>query len=48
MQYSKLLNTYLEPLPSSLISAEDGRLHTHFNQAVASTAGCPPRIRTCR
>ncbi len=35
-EYSKLLNTYLEPLPS-LISAEDGRLHTHFNQAVAST-----------
>ena len=35
-EYSKLLNTYLEPLPS-LISPEDGRLHTHFNQAVAST-----------
>jgi DNA polymerase-1 len=35
-EYSKLLNTYLQPLPS-LISAEDGRLHTHFNQAVAST-----------
>jgi DNA polymerase I len=35
-EYSKLLNTYLEPLPS-LISSEDGRLHTHFNQAVAST-----------
>jgi DNA polymerase I len=35
-EYSKLLNTYLEPLPG-LISAEDGRLHTHFNQAVAST-----------
>jgi DNA polymerase-1 len=35
-EYSKLLNTYLGPLPS-LISREDGRLHTHFNQTVAST-----------
>jgi DNA polymerase-1 len=35
-EYSKLLNTYLEPLPG-LISAADGRLHTHINQAVAST-----------
>jgi DNA polymerase-1 len=35
-EYSKLLNTYLQPLPS-LISADDGRLHTHFNQAVATT-----------
>jgi DNA polymerase-1 len=35
-EYSKLLNTYLGPLPS-LISPEDGRLHTTFNQAVAST-----------
>jgi DNA polymerase I len=35
-EYSKLLNTYLEPLPS-LISDADGRLHTTFNQAVAST-----------
>ena len=35
-EYAKLLNTYLEPLPS-LISPEDGRLHTNFNQAVAST-----------
>jgi DNA polymerase I len=35
-EYSKLLNTYLSPLPE-LISAEDGRLHTTFNQAVAST-----------
>jgi DNA polymerase-1 len=35
-EYSKLLNTYLEPLPG-LISPEDGRLHTNFNQAVAST-----------
>jgi DNA polymerase-1 len=34
-EYSKLLNTYLGPLPT-LIGA-DGRLHTHFNQAVAST-----------
>jgi DNA polymerase-1 len=35
-EYSKLLNTYLEPLPS-LISEEDGRLHTTFNQTVAAT-----------
>ncbi len=35
-EYSKLLNTYLGPLPS-LISDQDGRLHTTFNQAVAST-----------
>ena len=35
-EYAKLLNTYLEPLPS-LISPADGRLHTNFNQAVAST-----------
>jgi DNA polymerase-1 len=35
-EYSKLLNTYLEPLPS-LISKRDGRLHTHFNQTVAAT-----------
>ena len=35
-EYSKLLNTYLGPLPA-LLSAEDGRLHTTFNQAVAAT-----------
>jgi DNA polymerase I len=35
-EYSKLLNTYLGPLPG-LISPEDGRLHTSINQAVAST-----------
>ena len=35
-EYSKLLNTYLGPLPD-LISPEDGRLHTHFNQTVAAT-----------
>jgi DNA polymerase I len=35
-EYSKLLNTYLGPLPS-LISPVDGRLHTTFNQAVAAT-----------
>src|SRR5436309_3704293 len=34
-EYSKLLNTYLGPLPT-LIGA-DGRLHTTFNQAVAAT-----------
>src|SRR5579864_2407853 len=35
-EYSKLLNTYLGPLPS-LVSETDGRLHTTFNQTVAST-----------
>ncbi len=35
-EYSKLLNTYLGPLPS-LISPADGRLHTTVNQHVAST-----------
>jgi DNA polymerase I len=35
-EYSKLLNTYLEPLPE-LISPDDGRLHTTFNQTVAAT-----------
>jgi DNA polymerase-1 len=34
-ELSKLLNTYLGPLPGLI--AEDGRLHTTFNQAVAST-----------
>jgi DNA polymerase-1 len=34
-ELSKLLNTYLGPLPALL--GEDGRLHTHFNQAVAAT-----------
>src|SRR5918911_4213 len=35
-EYSKLLNTYLGPLPS-LISPVDNRLHTTFNQTVAAT-----------
>ncbi len=35
-EYSKLLNTYLGPLPT-LISEHDGRLHTTFNQTVAAT-----------
>jgi DNA polymerase-1 len=35
-EYSKLLNTYLGPLPE-LISQADGRLHTTFNQTVAAT-----------
>ena len=35
-EYSKLVNTYLGPLPT-LISKVDGRLHTTFNQAVAAT-----------
>jgi len=34
-ELSKLLNTYLGPLPGLI--DEDGRLHTTFNQAVAST-----------
>ena len=34
-EYSKLLNTYLGPLPSLI--GDDGRLHTTFNQTVAST-----------
>ncbi|MDQ4019289.1 MAG: DNA polymerase I [Actinomycetota bacterium] len=34
-ELSKLLNTYLEPLPTLI--GPDGRLHTTFNQAVAST-----------
>jgi len=35
-ELSKLLNTYLRPLPE-LIEERDGRLHTTFNQAVAAT-----------
>jgi DNA polymerase I len=34
-ELSKLINTYLGPLPSLI--GEDGRLHTTFNQTVAST-----------
>src|SRR5262249_8032005 len=52
-EYSKLLNTYLGPLPA-LISETDGRLHTTFNQALPAPrqardpAACPPRPRPCR
>jgi DNA polymerase-1 len=35
-ELTKLMNTYLGPLPS-LIDPRDGRLHTTFNQAVAAT-----------
>jgi DNA polymerase-1 len=42
-ELTKLLNTYLEPLPS-LLSPTDGRLHTTFNQTVASTG----RLSTTR
>ncbi len=35
-ELSKLVNTYLRPLPL-LISEADGRLHTTFNQTAAST-----------
>src|SRR5262249_15241502 len=34
-EYTKLINTYLGPLPELI--GEDGRLHTTFNQTVAST-----------
>jgi len=34
-ELTKLLNTYLGPLPALI--GEDGRLHTTFNQAVAAT-----------
>ena len=34
-ELTKLLNTYLGPLPALI--GEDGRLHTHFNQGVAAT-----------
>jgi DNA polymerase-1 len=34
-ELSKLINTYLGPLPNLI--ADDGRLHTHFNQTVAAT-----------
>jgi DNA polymerase-1 len=34
-EYTKLINTYLGPLPGLL--GEDGRLHTTFNQTVAAT-----------
>jgi DNA polymerase I len=34
-EYSKLLNTYLGPLPNLI--GDDGRLHTTFNQTVAAT-----------
>ena len=34
-EYSKLINTYLAPLPELI--GDDGRLHTTFNQAVAAT-----------
>ncbi len=34
-ELTKLINTYLSPLPSML--AADGRLHTTFNQTVAAT-----------
>ena len=37
-EYSKLLNTYLEPLPS-LISPEDGRLHTTSTRPSPRRAG---------
>src|SRR5205085_5200962 len=34
-EFSKLINTYLGPLPNLI--GDDGRLHTHFNQTVAAT-----------
>src|ERR671923_2762621 len=41
-EYSKLLNTYLGPLPALI--GEDGRLHTTINQTVAATG----RLSTTR
>jgi DNA polymerase-1 len=35
-EYSKLLSTYVAAIPT-LINPRTGRLHTHFNQAVAAT-----------
>lgn len=35
-EYSKLLSTYVSAIPA-LIHPRTGRLHTHFNQAVAAT-----------
>ncbi len=35
-EYSKLLSTYVSAIPA-LIDSRTGRLHTHFNQAVAAT-----------
>ena len=35
-EQSKLLNTYLEPLPG-LVDPQDGRLHTFFSQTTAAT-----------
>ncbi|MCB9798789.1 DNA polymerase I [Candidatus Nomurabacteria bacterium] len=35
-ELEKLRNTYIDVLPT-LVSKETGRIHTHFNQAVAST-----------
>ena len=49
-EYSKLLNTYLGPLPS-LLSEHDARLHSTFNQTVAATgrlsAKCAIVVRAC-
>src|SRR4029078_7235229 len=39
-ELTKLLNTYLGPLPALL--GADGRLHTHFNEAAAA----PGRLST--
>ena len=43
---SKLINTYLGPLPTLI--GEDGRLHTTINQAVAATGRLSTSTRTCR
>jgi DNA polymerase-1 len=47
-EYSKLLNTYLGPLPALI--GEDGRLHTTFNQTVAATgrlSTTSPNLQAC-
>src|SRR5438046_9676802 len=41
-ELTKLLNTYLGPLPALI--GDDGRPHTHFNQTVAATG----RLSTSR
>ena len=46
-EQSKLLNTYLVPLPD-LIDPADGRLHTTFSQTTAATGRLSRSARTCR
>jgi len=43
-EYSKLLNTYLGPLPTLI--GEDGRLHTTFNQTVVQVVASTRLLRS--